>query len=362
MNKFKIIFIISVFLCLITSNHAQEAQTTPVVSQVNQAPLTILYDDLPDINAITPAVASRAFPYLIVYQSSDPDSAKSGLINIENLLTSIRKNSLGGLPEWGILDFEDPFFEFLTNKTDSIEFKRTVDTMVQAMRAVKIAFPNTKWTYYGMPGLRYWIGDGQNWVSAPDDLKRKVITNAIAAYSSIVSELDWLCPSIYGQYDPSFIKFQTEDVTREQGRAWRFAQVGLAKMLSGGRPVIPIVCPWWTPGGAAFFCRIIEPKIFVEDIIIPAIRGGAKGFALWGALNHTINLITDPNQDKYKQEKNFGTKEWRAAVVFDYFKGNTPSDWSAPEIRAKLVVETSKTLIQTITSIRNWECLKTIPK
>lgn len=324
-------------------------------------PLTLMFDALPDMDALTRVATLGASRYAIIYQSVDPNAGKTGVIDADALIRGIANQTNGQLPDYAMLDFEDPFMDALQKGPDSEACQRTVKTMVNAIRAVKQAFPSTKWTFYGTPWLPYWLDNGTDWVGAAASVKREALERAIAIYGPIVAEEDWVSPTIYPKYDPVLLPTMSASVVVEQGRAWRAAEVGLAKLLGRGKPVIPNVCTWWTPGGRADFCTVVKSRQFMEDQILPAVSAGATGFALWGAVPYTIDRVTDPDQAKFSKEKNFGTPEWRAAIVKDYFGGSQPADWTDPAIRQRLTREMSRTMTDAITNIRSWEKIQTLP-
>lgn len=329
--------------------------TTQGAAAPAKPPLILLYDEMPDSSRLERVIALRSFPYRIVYQSVDPDAARTGRINIPALLGAIQKDAAGGLPDWGMLDFEDPFQEALQKGPDSDECRGTVRNMVEAMQAVRATFPGTKWTFYGMPWLPYWLDRGEDWATGSAESKRQALERATKIYLPLVESMDWVSPTIYPKYDPALMAGMLPQVVREQGRAWRGAQVGLARLLGKNRPVIPNVCPWWTPGGKAPFCTVVAPAEFIEDQVAPAVSMGASGVALWGSLGYTIRRITDLDQAKYSKEKDFGTPEWRAAVTKDYLGGSTPADWSTSEVRARVTDGLCGTLVRALADIRAWE-------
>lgn len=347
---------------LLTLLVAASQATPPGAAAPVRKPLILLYDEMPDTTQLERVLALRAFPYRIVYQSADPDAGKTGRINIVALLNAIRKDAEQGLPDWGMLDFEDPFHKQLQEGADSDACRRTVRNMVEAIQAVRATFPGTKWTYYGMPWLPYWLDKGEDWAAGSAESKRKSLEAATRIYQPIIEAMDWVSPTIYPKYEPSSMPGMLPQVVREQGRAWRAAQVGLARLLGKERPVIPNVCPWWTPGGKARFCTVVAPNEFIEDQVEPAVRMGASGVALWGSLGYTIRRITDADQSKYSKEKDFGTSEWRAAVTSDYFAGVTPTDWSASDVRARVTSALSGTMVRALEDIRSWERDGTVPK
>jgi hypothetical protein len=106
---------------------------------------------------------------------------------------------------------------------------------------------------------------------------------------------------------------------------------------------------------------VVSPDEFIEDQVVPAMRMGASGVALWGSLGYTIRRVTDPDQKKYSTEKDFGTPEWRAAIVADYLGGRAPQDWSSPEVRARVADGLCGTMVRAIVDIRSWERTGAIP-
>ena len=340
---------------LLASLLAAGQSNAPGTAAPSRPPLMLLYDEMPDPARLEQLIGLRSFPYRIVYQSVDPDAARTGRINIVALLDGIRKDAPGGLPDWGMLDFEDPFQEVLQKGPDSDACKATVRNMVEAMQAVRATFPGTKWTFYGMPWLPYWLDRGEDWATGSAEAKRQALERATKIYLPLVEAMDWVSPTIYPKYDPTMMPGILPQVVREQGRAWRGAQVGLARLLAKDRPVIPNVCPWWTPGGRARFCTVVDRAQFIEDQVAPAVSMGASGLALWGSLGYTVRRITDADQAKYSKEKDFGTSEWRTAVTQDYLAGSAPVDWSATEVRVRVMDGLCGTMLRALSDIRVWE-------
>lgn len=338
---------------------AQVADTGRVSPAGDDKPATfrLFFDDIADLAAIGAAARLGGERLIIVYQMVDPGAQSKGLIDPAVLVEAIRKQAKDGLPAWGMLDFETPFYEILAKGPDSPRFAATIETMIGAIRAVRAAFPDTKWCYYGMPQVPYWIGPDhdQDWVTGPEEMKRAQLQRIATICAPIVAEMDWVSPCIYALYEPSLVKHSPESVTRTQGRTWRFTSTGIAKLLARGKPVIPMVCPWWTPGGTAPFCRVIPKDQFVEDIAAPAIAAGADGIALWTCMTYQINRVTAADTSKYGNETDFGTPEWRSAVVLDYLGGKVPENWTDPAIRSTLVRGMSDTAVNALREIRACE-------
>ena len=141
MNYFKIIGIIIIGIFFFGF------QESAVTKPINRPPLVLLYDVLPDLNAITRVQSISAQQFFILYQGCDPQSFKSGVIDIPAVLMAIQKQTGGQLPEWCMLDFEDPFNADLQKSPTAPECKRALNSMIETIKAVKKIYPNTKWSY-----------------------------------------------------------------------------------------------------------------------------------------------------------------------------------------------------------------------
>jgi hypothetical protein len=50
------------------------------------------------------------------------------------------------------------------------------------------------------------------------------------------------------------------------------------------RPIIPVVSPWFQPGGVATSYQAIPMDEFCAEQVRPAIEAGANGMAVWGEM------------------------------------------------------------------------------
>lgn len=333
----------------------QAPTTQPPTAQTAQRdPLVLLYDTLPNRNARERVGALGASSFYILYQSCDPQCSKSGVIDSEAVLKAIASETKDQTPAWGMLDFEEPFNADLQKGPDSPEGARAIATMIQTVRAVKARFPQTKWTYYGVPWLSYWLGS-RGWMSATPLAKREALERAAAIYGALIKELDWVSPTVYPKYDPRLAAPDQRSTVADEGKAWRTAQVGLASLLAQGKPVIPTVAPYWTPGGKADFCRVVSAAELIDDQVAPSVAAGATGIAIWTAIDYFINISTDCTGTPVTKEDNFGAPEWRAAFVADYLDNKVPADWCDPTLKQRLLLNTSDTIAAALTRIRDWE-------
>ncbi len=326
----------------------------PATRPAARDPLVLLYDTIPSRNARERAGTLGAASFYILYQSCDPQCAKSGVIDSDAVLTAIANETKEQTPSWGMLDFEDPFNADLQKGPESPEGARAIATMIRTVQAVKARFPKTKWTYYGVPWLPYWLGS-RGWMSATPLAKREALERGSAIYGALIKELDWISPTVYPKYDPRLAPPDQRSTVADEGRAWRTAQVGLASILAGGKPIIPTVAPYWTPGGKADFCRVVSATDLIDDQVAPSVAAGATGIAIWTAIDYFINISTDCTGAPVTKEDNFGAPQWRAAFVADYLDNQVPPDWCDPSLKQRLIINTSDTIAAALSRIREWD-------
>lgn len=254
----------------------------------------LLYQEALTVPARDAMDAAGAQKYFIVYQNNvDPGAHRLGVIDASALGRGIVQ-SQGDTPEgWGVLDFEDPFFAVIQDGPTNPRFAKAVESMVQALRSVKRAFPKVKWTFYGLPLLRYYV-NGKAWASLTSEERAREIDRQLAAVAPILAESDWVSPSIYNMVGDAKGSLVANDEIRNCTREWAEALTGMSVRYANTRPVppkvIPFVSPLYMPGGGARTGSIIPPDVFKEDTIEPAVRGGANGLCFWMGAGHLIRL------------------------------------------------------------------------
>ena len=316
-------------------------------------PLVLLHDTLVDASVVADATRTGAKPLLLVYQYTSPDSAKTGEIDILKVIEAIDRMSGGDPPEWGMLDFEYAFTDRLQRGADDPTAKAATAQMVRLIRAVKSTYPRTKWTYYGVPFVPYWIRN-ESWDDADTAAKRVTLTEASRVYAPIVAECDWVSPSIYPVYDPAEVQESLRSGVRQAGVAWRRAQVGLAKLLAKDKPVIPTVSPVWQPNGKAPAGAVVPPIQFVEDQVAPAVRAGAAGVAVWTSYDRIIKAACT-EAPKPQSPEEFP----RDNLVKAFLDGRAPLDWSAPGVASQMRERAARVVLRSLRDVRAWEAGRT---
>ncbi len=266
---------------------------SPVTTMPRPQPV-LLYEEALTVASRDAIEAAGAQKYFIIYQNNvDPGAQKLGAIDASALGRGI-VDSRGDTPEgWGVLDFEDPFFAIIQDGPSNPRFAKAVESMVQALRSVKRAFPHVKWTFYGLPLLRYYV-DGKAWAALTPEERARETDRQLAAVDQILAESDWLSPSIYNMVGDAKGSLVANDEIRNCTREWAEALTSMSVRYAKTRPVppkvIPFVSPLYMPGGGARTGSIIPPGVFMEDTIEPAVRGGANGLCFWMGAGHLIRL------------------------------------------------------------------------
>lgn len=260
----------------------------------------VVYNDAVSLSGLEQLIATGAVRYLIVYQNNcDPEAQRTGIIDPDKVAKHVLE--LGGdVPTgWGVLDFEMPFDEWIHEGPDSPRQKIAVKSMVETIERMKRLFPKVRWTYYGIPGLTYYL-DGATWVTASRTQKDREIARQIAQYGAVMDACDWLGPCAYDTVGKGSLRNPTS--IREATRAWHKARTELCVtyVKSKGRdcPVIPFVSPIYQPGGGARFNSVIPSDVMLEDTIRPIMEAGGAGIAIWSPGKRLIDLVTGRISDK----------------------------------------------------------------
>lgn len=289
----------------------------PVTTVPRPQPI-LLYEEALTVPSRDAMEAAGAKMYFIIYQNNvDPGAQRRGTIDASALGRGI-VDSRGDTPEgWGVLDFEDPFFAIVQDGPSNPRFAKAVESMVQALRSAKRAFPKVKWTFYGLPLLRYYV-DGKAWASLTSEERARETDRQLAAVDPILAESDWLAPTIYNVVGDAKGLLVANDEIRNCTREWTEALTSMSVRYAKTRPVppkvIPFVSPLYMPGGGARAGSIIPAEVFMEDTIEPAVRGGANGLCFWMGAGHLIRLAASDS------------RQVDVAGIID----NLARDWSLP--------------------------------
>lgn len=312
----------------------------------------VLFDTLVDPARVGEAALSLgAQPLLVVYENyegADPDAARTGNIDVPSLLRHIDRVTAGRAPEWGLLDFEAPFMEWIERGPGDDRWSIATGRMVAAIKAVKRVYPKTKWSYYQLPYVRYWI-EGKSWAEATPEIRQRAADRYLSQCKPVLEECDWICPSIYCFYDPSKAGSLQGAVVRNAGRMWRMEQIRIARQIAGARPVIPIISPIWQTNGDAPVGSPVPLDQLRLDVIEPALKSGSSGFILWTAFGYFIDCAISGKKPTSMPEFD------RTVMVKHYLDGKDPPNWSDPSVVATIRARAGAVVLDAIKAIRDCE-------
>lgn len=270
--------------------------------------------------------------YYIWYASWDAQyrQAKIGELGISEdaIVADVRAYYGDKEPEgYGQLDYEGDFFKGLDAGKGTPENEEATRVMLSAIRRMKKEFPKMKWTYYGLPILRYWLPhpsptNSYTWANAPEEVKQAEIEHKYGCYEELLKECDWLNPSFYNRYDPD--SHSQNIVPREAAyrkQLVRFCHL-FNQRLGTNKPVIPMTDPWYAPGGRVEFSnKIVQDDFMKEATLNPYLEEGVNGFALWYA--HTFYVgIAMPGNGRTP------SAEWKTAFIKNYGLDENKVPWT----------------------------------
>ena len=313
----------------------------------------IIFDNGPTSAFVSPIDTAQR--YLIVYQSDfstdDPATHTDVDINVNAVIAAIgRKVSASGSPQWGVLDIENPFDEVLKAGPSDARFDSAVASLVNTIRAVRVAYPQTKWTYYGFPRVPYWLGV-KDWGGITPEVREANYVQFARNYEPVMAEMDWFMPSLYDVYERARAMPNSASVREVAEAEYRKACICVISRWFDrasvvARPIIPVVSPWFQPGGVATSYQAIPMDEFCAEQVRPAIEAGANGMAVWGEMGFFLKMATAPQlpSAQYVQEWRAQTRAAFTPLVPAATSGMMTIDWTAPST----IIAIGATLNQTL--------------
>ena len=305
-------------------------------------------------------LAAGGVPARVVYQMIDP-TASQGLASAEHIATWVESQWGSDPSGWFILDYEVPHFSNLSKGLQNPEdpsFIQTRDSLVAALRDLKVRFPNARWSIYGMPSLPSWFavnGSNHTHVSIPMDQLEPILEQRRNVYQAIIDECDFLCPTIYDRHDERNSPTPAAAAQSQQNTKLRNERVvALCKQMVGNsarpdRPVLPFVNLWYAPGGIGEDFRLIPRDQIRAKQLEPAIAAGADSIVVWTAAGFYARLATLPDEPSNQEQQ-----QVRAAFAADLLEG-PPSSWQSLQIRQEIVDDYAleiRALLDSIVEVR----------
>ncbi len=298
----------------------------------------IITDVFPNTQRAQELKALGVEQYLVVYQNSDPSAAQTGLVNADLIINEVKQRYGQNPSGWGMLDYEVPFDKNIGKGPGHPDYEKTVASMVAGLKKVQQAFPNVKWTYYGVPGTDYWIKNWWDWGNAPTVERSAEIDKQIANYGPILKQVDWVNPCIYDAYAIAKYAPEKQAAVTEREKQYRMARISVAKemfkrMGLPAKPILPAVCLHYAPGGNAVENEMVPVAELMTDQIKPLLEAGADGIALWGATDFYISVATRANELGLPAGSQ---ARIRGAMTKAFMGGQAPANWTAEPVKKQL--------------------------
>jgi hypothetical protein len=254
-----------------------------------------------------------------------------------------------------MLDYENPFDSWMDLPSDNAKHLQAQAETLRALRAVKAAYPNVKWTCYGVPRLDHWPagpdGTRLGWNQRRENTHDIEIQRRIDGYQAIVAELDWISPAFYDYYENSKMADPVGKSMIASEKVWRAESVKLARTIRTKLrlppiPVVPCVSPFFQPGGKAMALGVISSTELLEDQIEPSIASNVDGFAIWTAADYFWRIATTPTEalaagsaKKDQQEVRMAWPDLTAPVA-------TPIDWTDDTTKLRLSQQIGEVILK----------------
>jgi hypothetical protein len=286
----------------------------------------------------------------------DPAASTTAKVNGEKVVAAI-KAARGENPSgWVMLDYEVPFDEIFDNGPTDPRYNPMVQSMIEAVRYAKAQLPNCKFTYYGVPNMRYWIPGG-GWEAAPQWSQIQTMDTRFAVYKELVAELDWLNPCVYDRYDATKHPANEQVALAKREKLFRNKMVELSDRLRDAvgkpdMPIIPGVSLIYEGGGTGAVWQPLATEEFLHDQIEPALAAGADGVFMWSSLDYQTWLVGLSWVPTPGEAPRANARELLTKLFFD---GTAPASWTTPEAKVETRRRVSNFLAKYAAAVRTAE-------
>jgi hypothetical protein len=293
---------------------------------------------------------------LLCQNNFDPEAATTAKVNGQKVVAAVKAARGENASGWVMLDYEIPFDAVFDNGTTDPRYNAMVQSMIDAVKYAKAQLPNCKFTYYGVPNVRYWIPGG-GWEAAPQWSQIQTMDTRFSVYKSLVAELDWLNPCVYDRYDPSKHSAAEQAALDARERLFRVKVVELCDRLRDAvgkpdMPIIPGVSLVYEGGGSGEIWKPLGTDEFAKDQIKPLLAAGADGVYLWSSLDYQTWLVglawvPTPGEAPRANARELLTKL--------FFGGTAPASWTTPEAKIETRRRVSTFLANYVSIVRSTE-------
>ncbi|MBL9121951.1 MAG: hypothetical protein JNL80_18740 [Phycisphaerae bacterium] len=313
---------------------AQTAAATPA-----PAPLKVLVN-LNAAQYFTPEMQAQGVEELLVLYPHNFDAAslQTAKVDGQKVVAAV-KAARGENPSgWVMLDYEVPFDEVFWNGKTDPRYAGMVASMIEAIKYAKEQLPNCKFTYYGVPNVRYYVAN-KGWDTMPEWSRIQTKDECLSVYLSLVKEMDWMSPCLYDRFDPAMHEESERASLATREAAFRLNTVKICDALRDAAgvpnmPIIPSVSVVFSAHGKAEVWAPISHDEFRSDQLDPSLLAGADGFFLWSSLEYnawvaSLSWVPTPGEQP--------RADARAVLAKLLYGGSAPASWTSTDSKNETV-------------------------
>jgi len=329
---------------------------TPL-ARATTAPWITLYDSFPDDRA---SKVEGTSPYMLVGQYDvDPAIATTGIVDPAKAIARVERMIQAGQGSpWGVLDFEEPFDAIWEAGSADPRYSGAINSLVATIRALKQRYPNIKWTYYGLPRVKYWLPEGE-WALISPEQRAARYKQFCDVLSPLMPEMDFFMPGVYDVYERALGMPTTKSPAVEAEAWWRRANVECIASWFQSRsmpvpPIIPMVSPWFQGGGIATLMAAIPSAEFMEEQVRPLVAAGASGIGIWGGMRYALYVAQWPTNHPNPafMELRAQTRQILAKNCLSTIAPAT-IDWTSAEILQKVGDALNDVMYRAVVAVRD---------
>lgn len=274
---------------------------------------------------------------LVLFQQNvDPNASQTAKVDGQKVVAAV-KAARGESPSgWVMLDYEVPFDSIFWNGRTDPRYNGMVTSMIEAIKYAKAQLPNCKFTYYGVPNVRYYVAN-KGWDIMPEWSRIQTRDECMDVYLSLVKEMDWISPCIYDRFDPAMHEVSERASLAARESAYRLNVVKICDALRDAvgkpaMPIIPSVSVVYEDHGKAKVWAPIAHEEFRSDQLDPAIMAGADGFFLWSSLEYnawvaSLAWVPTPGEQ--------ARTDARTTLAKLLYQGSAPASWTTADSKAE---------------------------
>ncbi|MCH2161540.1 MAG: hypothetical protein MK085_06660 [Phycisphaerales bacterium] len=331
--------------CIILGAAAIDTLATPnpgaELAQQGKNQKILLYNWVPGAVTSSELKNIDAEWYVKVHGNVLPqEDQDNGVVNPDDILRVMATRIDSGFSGYGMLSFEGGFWRNLKKGPGDPDYERTVDSMINLIRVLKKHYPETKWSYWGLPDLLYWVPNGvggsKNWNNVNEEERGQFYAAAAAIYQPIANEVDWLSPWVYDTNEHALAEGRSWVYSQPKAqRNWCRAKIDVCNIVNaarpGGRvPVIPTYSTNFAPGGNASIPAWVPNEELQSETVEACVDAGADGMAMWTSLGYRLNSACRYTENDHQADITAHARKWLNKLLF----GGLELNWDSARSRA----------------------------